>query len=164
MTAPFSAVVSVTGTSLRRQDVRCLFRVTTKSAYRQVTSEPDCHDHIQAHPTPAIRKPPSGRRPCSRPGQTPGWWDHQRRPWQSPVAVTAARAGGTTRCAPDTANPHVAGIRADQRRKPTGAGLPTIDLLATATDAQRPVNLSPATFEVLRAQAWLQVNQDATRT
>ncbi|MGX7828110.1 TM0106 family RecB-like putative nuclease [Actinokineospora sp. 24-640] len=56
----------------------------------------------------------------------------------------------------------VAGMRADQRRKLLDAGLATIDALAEATPAERPATLSPAAFTTLRAQAAIQVRQDAT--
>ncbi|MFB9909426.1 TM0106 family RecB-like putative nuclease [Allokutzneria oryzae] len=58
----------------------------------------------------------------------------------------------------------VAGMRTDQRRKLASAGLDTIDALACATMEQRPSTLSIATFTGLRAQATLQIRQDATRT
>ncbi|MGW5055641.1 TM0106 family RecB-like putative nuclease [Actinokineospora sp. NPDC004072] len=54
----------------------------------------------------------------------------------------------------------VAGIRADQRRKLVAAGITTIDALATATT--RPSTLSAGSFTALRAQAAIQVRQDAT--
>ena len=54
----------------------------------------------------------------------------------------------------------VAGIRADQRRKLISAGIRTIDDLATA--GQRPAALSRGAFTALRAQAAIQVRQDAT--
>ncbi|UVS79655.1 TM0106 family RecB-like putative nuclease [Actinokineospora sp. UTMC 2448] len=54
----------------------------------------------------------------------------------------------------------VAGIRGDQRRKLITAGIATIDALATAAD--RPSTLSAASFTALRAQAAIQVRQDAT--
>jgi uncharacterized protein len=56
----------------------------------------------------------------------------------------------------------VAGLRGDQRRKLHAAGITTIDALAGAEE--RPSTLSTVTFEHLRAQAALQVTQDATRT
>ncbi|WP_017591755.1 TM0106 family RecB-like putative nuclease [Nocardiopsis potens] len=58
----------------------------------------------------------------------------------------------------------VAGIRTDQARKLTDAGLPTIDALAAATDTDRPAALPRHSYDRLRAQAALQVRQDATRT
>ncbi|MBE2999467.1 TM0106 family RecB-like putative nuclease [Nocardiopsis sp. HNM0947] len=58
----------------------------------------------------------------------------------------------------------VAGLRTDQAAKLTDAGLATIDHLATATPDQRPHTLPEATFDQLRAQAALQVEQDLTRT
>ena len=58
----------------------------------------------------------------------------------------------------------VADIRADQRRKLTAAGLPTIDDLAAASSSDRPPTMSTKTFESLRAQAALQARQDQTRT
>ncbi|TWP51076.1 TM0106 family RecB-like putative nuclease [Lentzea tibetensis] len=54
----------------------------------------------------------------------------------------------------------VAGMRSDQRRKLVSAGIATIDDLAVAET--RPQNLSPSSFESLRAQAKLQVQQDRT--
>lgn len=58
----------------------------------------------------------------------------------------------------------VAGLRTDQATKLTDAGLHTIDHLAQATHNQRPHTLGPSTFDQLRAQATLQVEQDRTRT
>ncbi|QFZ22165.1 TM0106 family RecB-like putative nuclease [Saccharothrix syringae] len=58
----------------------------------------------------------------------------------------------------------VAGIRTDQRRKLRAAGLATIDALARATAADKPVTMSATTFQGLRAQAALQVVQDRSRT
>ncbi|OLR92475.1 TM0106 family RecB-like putative nuclease [Actinokineospora bangkokensis] len=54
----------------------------------------------------------------------------------------------------------VAGISQDQRRKLTAAGVATIDALAAATE--RPASMSPGSFTALRAQAAIQVRQDAT--
>ncbi|WP_285742871.1 bifunctional RecB family nuclease/DEAD/DEAH box helicase [Lentzea sp. NBRC 105346] len=54
----------------------------------------------------------------------------------------------------------VAGMRTDQRRKLVAAGIGTIDELAVAET--RPQNLSPSSFEQLRAQARMQVAQDRT--
>ncbi|WP_424187288.1 TM0106 family RecB-like putative nuclease [Actinokineospora sp. G85] len=54
----------------------------------------------------------------------------------------------------------VAGIRADQRRKLAAAGLDTIDALAEADE--RPGSISAGSFAALRAQAAIQVRQDAT--
>ncbi|HEX3789909.1 MAG TPA: TM0106 family RecB-like putative nuclease [Pseudonocardiaceae bacterium] len=56
----------------------------------------------------------------------------------------------------------VAGIRTDQRRKLVEAGLGTIDGLAVAEQADRPRDMSARTFTALRAQAAIQVRQDAT--
>ncbi|HET6499994.1 MAG TPA: TM0106 family RecB-like putative nuclease [Amycolatopsis sp.] len=56
----------------------------------------------------------------------------------------------------------VAGLRGDQRRKLVEAGLGTIDALAAARPDDRPPELSTTSFTVLRAQAALQVRQDAT--
>ncbi|QUQ67622.1 TM0106 family RecB-like putative nuclease [Kutzneria sp. CA-103260] len=56
----------------------------------------------------------------------------------------------------------VAGMRADQRRKLVEAGLGTIDALAVAEPEDRPRDLSATTFTALRAQAAIQVRQDAT--
>jgi len=56
----------------------------------------------------------------------------------------------------------VAGMRADQRRKLAEAGLGTIDALAVAEPEDRPRDLSATTFTALRAQAAIQVRQDAT--
>ncbi|MBP2471663.1 uncharacterized protein JOF53_000535 [Crossiella equi] len=58
----------------------------------------------------------------------------------------------------------VAGMRTDQRRKLTAAGITTIEALAAATETERPATLSEAAFTGLRAQATLQVQQDLTRT
>ncbi|GAA3987134.1 TM0106 family RecB-like putative nuclease [Allokutzneria multivorans] len=58
----------------------------------------------------------------------------------------------------------VAGMRTDQRRKLVAAGIDTIDALAVATPEDRPSTLSIGTFTGLRAQATLQIRQDATRT
>ncbi|MDA2804067.1 TM0106 family RecB-like putative nuclease [Nocardiopsis suaedae] len=58
----------------------------------------------------------------------------------------------------------VAGIRTDQTRKLADTGITTIDALAAAQAEQRPPALPPHTFDRLRAQAALQVRQDATRT
>ncbi|WP_067974715.1 TM0106 family RecB-like putative nuclease [Nocardiopsis trehalosi] len=57
----------------------------------------------------------------------------------------------------------VAGLRTDQARKLGDAGITTIDALAEATDDDRPGLLPRHTFTRLRAQAALQVRQDATR-
>ncbi|MEV6920631.1 TM0106 family RecB-like putative nuclease [Amycolatopsis sp. NPDC051106] len=56
----------------------------------------------------------------------------------------------------------VAGLRGDQRRKLVAAGLGSLDALAAATPGDRPRDLSVTAFETLRAQAALQVRQDAT--
>ncbi|MGK3208878.1 TM0106 family RecB-like putative nuclease [Amycolatopsis sp. MEPSY49] len=56
----------------------------------------------------------------------------------------------------------VAGMRGDQRRKLAAAGLGSIDALAAATPGARPRDLSATAFATLRAQAALQVRQDAT--
>ncbi|HEY3465002.1 MAG TPA: TM0106 family RecB-like putative nuclease [Amycolatopsis sp.] len=56
----------------------------------------------------------------------------------------------------------VAGMRSDQRRKLTAAGLGSIDALAAAEPGDRPRDLSVTSFSALRAQAALQVRQDAT--
>ncbi|UOX92110.1 TM0106 family RecB-like putative nuclease [Amycolatopsis sp. FBCC-B4732] len=56
----------------------------------------------------------------------------------------------------------VAGMRGDQRRKLTAAGLGSIDALAAAGPGDRPRDLSVTAFEALRAQAALQVRQDTT--
>ncbi|WP_439379798.1 TM0106 family RecB-like putative nuclease [Amycolatopsis lexingtonensis] len=56
----------------------------------------------------------------------------------------------------------VAGMRSDQRRKLTAAGLGSIDALAAAGPGDRPRDLSVTAFAALRAQAALQVRQDAT--
>ncbi|WP_290062272.1 TM0106 family RecB-like putative nuclease [Amycolatopsis solani] len=56
----------------------------------------------------------------------------------------------------------VAGMRGDQRRKLTAAGLGSIDALAAAGPGDRPRDLSVTAFATLRAQAALQVRQDAT--
>ncbi|MFC0432414.1 TM0106 family RecB-like putative nuclease [Kutzneria buriramensis] len=56
----------------------------------------------------------------------------------------------------------VAGMRADQRRKLVEAGLGTIDALASAAPEDRPRDLSATTYTALRAQAAIQVRQDAT--
>ncbi|GLZ40860.1 TM0106 family RecB-like putative nuclease [Actinokineospora sp. NBRC 105648] len=56
----------------------------------------------------------------------------------------------------------VAGIRTDQRRKLVTAGLTTIDALAVADQTDRPADLSTGAFTALRAQAAIQVRQDAT--
>jgi uncharacterized protein len=56
----------------------------------------------------------------------------------------------------------VAGMRGDQRRKLAAAGLGSIDALAAAVPGDRPRDLSVTAFETLRAQAALQVRQDAT--
>lgn len=56
----------------------------------------------------------------------------------------------------------VAGMRGDQRRKLVEAGVGTIDALAAAGQGDRPPGLSAAAFESLRAQAALQVRQDAS--
>ncbi|MEQ0565467.1 TM0106 family RecB-like putative nuclease [Amycolatopsis sp. NEAU-NG30] len=56
----------------------------------------------------------------------------------------------------------VAGMRGDQRRKLVAAGLGSIDALAAATPGDRPRDLSVTAFAALRAQAALQVRQDAT--
>jgi predicted RecB family nuclease len=56
----------------------------------------------------------------------------------------------------------VAGMRADQRRKLVEAGLGTIDALALAAPEDRPRDLSATTYTALRAQAAIQVRQDAT--
>ncbi|PWW66510.1 TM0106 family RecB-like putative nuclease [Actinokineospora spheciospongiae] len=56
----------------------------------------------------------------------------------------------------------VAGMRTDQRRKLAAAGLGTIDALAQAGPEARPKSISPASFTALRAQAAIQVRQDAT--
>ena len=56
----------------------------------------------------------------------------------------------------------VAGMRGDQRRKLVAAGLGSIDALAAATPGDRPRDLSATAFTTLRAQAALQVRQDAT--
>ncbi|MBB6119910.1 TM0106 family RecB-like putative nuclease [Nocardiopsis algeriensis] len=58
----------------------------------------------------------------------------------------------------------VAGLRTDQATKLTDAGITTIDDLARASDDRRPPTLPPRSFDALRAQAALQVRQDATRT
>lgn len=58
----------------------------------------------------------------------------------------------------------VAGLRTDQAAKLTDAHITTIDDLAQAHDQQRPPTLPRRSFEQLRAQAALQVRQDATRT
>ncbi|PRX92262.1 TM0106 family RecB-like putative nuclease [Allonocardiopsis opalescens] len=58
----------------------------------------------------------------------------------------------------------VAGIRTDQTRRLADAGITTIDALAAATDDQRPPAMPPRGFARLRAQAAIQVRQDATRT
>ncbi|MFT7838901.1 TM0106 family RecB-like putative nuclease [Saccharothrix sp. BKS2] len=87
-------------------------------------------------------------------------WDDER-----PACATCrfARhcAGGRER---DRDLSLVAGIRADQRRKLTAAGLGTIDALAVAGQADRPSTMSAATFAGLRSQAALQVVQDRSRT
>ncbi|GAA4439428.1 TM0106 family RecB-like putative nuclease [Actinokineospora soli] len=56
----------------------------------------------------------------------------------------------------------VAGIRGDQRRKLAAAGITPIDALAGATPSDRPSTLSRTSFGALRAQAAIQVRQDAT--
>jgi uncharacterized protein len=56
----------------------------------------------------------------------------------------------------------VAGMRGDQRRKLVEAGLPTIEALAAAGPEARPRDMSARTFTALRAQAAIQVRQDAT--
>ncbi|WP_370962755.1 TM0106 family RecB-like putative nuclease [Amycolatopsis sp. cg9] len=56
----------------------------------------------------------------------------------------------------------VAGMRSDQRRKLTAAGLGSIDALAAAGPGDRPRDLSVTAFAALRAQAALQVRQDTT--
>jgi predicted RecB family nuclease len=56
----------------------------------------------------------------------------------------------------------VAGMRADQRRKLVDAGLGTIDALARAQPTDQPRDLSTTVFATLRAQAAIQVRQDAT--
>ncbi|WP_018680614.1 TM0106 family RecB-like putative nuclease [Actinokineospora enzanensis] len=56
----------------------------------------------------------------------------------------------------------VAGIRADQRRKLLDAGFGTIDALAAAAPTERPGTMSVSSFTALRAQAAIQVRQDAT--
>ncbi|MFC5290365.1 TM0106 family RecB-like putative nuclease [Actinokineospora guangxiensis] len=56
----------------------------------------------------------------------------------------------------------VAGMRSDQRRKLVDVGISTIDALARAEQADRPPALSTASFTALRAQAAIQVRQDAT--
>ncbi|SER27707.1 TM0106 family RecB-like putative nuclease [Actinokineospora terrae] len=56
----------------------------------------------------------------------------------------------------------VAGIRSDQRRKLLDGGLTTIDDLAAAAPDDRPATLSIASYTALRAQAAIQVRQDAT--
>jgi predicted RecB family nuclease len=56
----------------------------------------------------------------------------------------------------------VAGMRGDQRRKLVAAGLGSIDALAAAEPGDRPRDLSVTSFATLRAQAALQVRQDAT--
>ncbi|GAB3473097.1 TM0106 family RecB-like putative nuclease [Nocardiopsis coralliicola] len=58
----------------------------------------------------------------------------------------------------------VAGIRGDQVRRLADAGLDTIDALAAAGSDERPESLPRHAYERLRAQAALQVRQDATRT
>ncbi|WP_410605322.1 TM0106 family RecB-like putative nuclease [Amycolatopsis sp. lyj-90] len=56
----------------------------------------------------------------------------------------------------------VAGMRGDQRRKLVAAGLGTIDALAEAAPEDRPRDISTTSFTTLRAQAAIQVRQDAT--
>ncbi|KAA9158749.1 TM0106 family RecB-like putative nuclease [Amycolatopsis acidicola] len=56
----------------------------------------------------------------------------------------------------------VAGMRTDQRRKLVEAGVRTIDALAVAGPDDRPRDMSVTTFTALRAQAAIQVRQDAT--
>ncbi|GLW90600.1 TM0106 family RecB-like putative nuclease [Actinokineospora globicatena] len=56
----------------------------------------------------------------------------------------------------------VAGMRSDQRRKLVDGGLTTIDALAAASPEDRPTTLSLASYTALRAQAAIQVRQDAT--
>lgn len=56
----------------------------------------------------------------------------------------------------------VAGMRGDQRRKLVAAGLGSIDALAAARPGDRPRDLSVTSFATLRAQAAIQVRQDAT--
>lgn len=56
----------------------------------------------------------------------------------------------------------VAGMRGDQRRKLVTAGLGTIDALAVASPEDRPRDISATSFTTLRAQAAIQVRQDAT--
>ncbi|HVV07852.1 TM0106 family RecB-like putative nuclease [Amycolatopsis sp.] len=56
----------------------------------------------------------------------------------------------------------VAGMRTDQRRKLVESGLTTIDALAAAGPEQCPRDMSAGTFTALRAQAAIQVRQDAT--
>ncbi|MEI2716865.1 MAG: TM0106 family RecB-like putative nuclease [Candidatus Nanopelagicales bacterium] len=58
----------------------------------------------------------------------------------------------------------VAGMRGDQSARLREAGLVTIEQLGAAPDSARPDTMGVATFERLRAQARLQVTQDATRT
>ncbi|ASU83933.1 ATPase [Nocardiopsis gilva YIM 90087] len=58
----------------------------------------------------------------------------------------------------------VAGIRSDQARKLSDAGITTIDALAAATEEDRPPTLPRHSYTRLREQAALQVRQDATRT
>ena len=58
----------------------------------------------------------------------------------------------------------VAGLRTDQANKLITAGLTTIDTLARAKNDQRPTDLPQRSFDQLRAQAALQVRQDASRT
>ncbi|WP_410661081.1 TM0106 family RecB-like putative nuclease [Amycolatopsis sp. lyj-112] len=56
----------------------------------------------------------------------------------------------------------VAGMRGDQRRKLVAAGLGTIDALAASAPEDRPRDISTTSFTTLRAQAAIQVRQDAT--
>ncbi|PSK98842.1 uncharacterized protein CLV63_10466 [Murinocardiopsis flavida] len=58
----------------------------------------------------------------------------------------------------------VAGIRTDQARRLADAGIDSIDLLAVAADDDRPALLPRHSYDRLRAQAAIQVRQDATRT
>ena len=58
----------------------------------------------------------------------------------------------------------VAGLRTDQATKLTDAGITTIDALARADEQDRPSALPRRSFDQLRAQAALQVQQDNTRT
>ena len=58
----------------------------------------------------------------------------------------------------------VAGLRTDQATKLTDAGITTIDALARTNEQDRPHTLPRRSFDQLRAQAALQVQQDNTRT